>query len=548
MKARFVPWGALTLLCIALMFVFVVYPLAGLILNSLKSSSGGFGLDGFEAFLGSTEHVAALANSLVLGLTVTITATLVGVPFACIVSRFEFPLKGFVAVLPIATIIIPDVVVCQAWILVFGNNGIVTSTLGSIGINLPSFYGWGGMIFVMTLGYYTYIYLGTLAALRGIDGQLEEASCSLGRTPTETFLRVVVPAIAPAILINATVVFALVVGNFSVAMILGRGVPLLSIMTYNAFVSELGGSPLMQSTLSVIMIVIIATALFVQKQVVERKVVQMTQGRAPQERPLGSWQSATFAGSTLFIVLLSLIPLVIVFAAAFTESRGPVIHWGNFSLSTLNRAFTFGVEPAINSIRFAGMATIVGVSFAVLVSYLTIKRRTRLSQALDYLVFLPLTISGTVLGIGMVQSFNGGWLVLTGTASIMVVTYVVRRLPASIRSASSGLYNIPDSIEEASISLGVSPIRTFFKVVLPVMSASIGAAACLTWAGSLAELSASIVVYSGGLETLPIAIFRQVDGNRMGQASAYGAILVTLILLPVLAAVRLLRLNLFSLR
>ena len=89
---------------------------------------------------------------------------------------------------------------------------------------------------------------------------------------------------------------------------------------------------------------------------------------------------------------------------------------------------------------------------------------------------------------------------------------------------------------------------TFFKVVLPLMSASVGAAACLMWAGSLAELSASIVVYSGGLETLPIAIFRRIDSNRMGQASAYGAILVTLILLPIFAAVRLLRLNLFSLR
>ena len=75
---------------------------------------------------------------------------------------------------------------------------------------------------------------------------------------------------------------------------------------------------------------------------------------------------------------------------------------------------------------------------------------------------LPLTISGTVLGIALVQTFNTGWLVLAGTSAIMVLCYTVRRLPFAVRNASSVLFNIPDSIEEASISLGVSPLMTFF--------------------------------------------------------------------------------------
>ena len=102
----------------------------------------------------------------------------------------------------------------------------------------------------------------------------------------------------------------------------------------------------------------------------------------------------------------------------------------------------------------------LGVAFAVLVSYLTISaaptpRRWTTSV-------LPLTISGTVLGIALVQTFNTGWLVLAGTSAIMVPT--VRRLPFAVRNASSVLFNIPDSIEEASISLGVSPLMTFFAV------------------------------------------------------------------------------------
>ena len=101
-------------------------------------------------------------------------------------------------------------------------------------------------------------------------------------------------------------------------------------------------------------------------------------------------------------------------------------------------------------------------------------------------------------------------------------------------------------LEEASISLGVPPGRSVLKVVLPLMLPSIATAAVLMWSTTLSELSASIVVYGGGLETLPIAIFRLIDGGRMGQASAYGLVLVLLIVVPIFLAVKFGRLNLFA--
>jgi iron(III) transport system permease protein len=136
--------------------------------------------------------------------------------------------------------------------------------------------------------------------------------------------------------------------------------------------------------------------------------------------------------------------------------------------------------------------------------------------------------------------------VLAGTSAIMVLCYAVRRLPFAVRNASSTLFNIPDSIEEASISLGVSPLKSFFKVVLPVMKASIVSAAILMWVTTIAELAATVVVYTGGLETMPIAIFRQIDGGRLGLASAYGAVMITVILVPIIVSIKLFRINLFS--
>ncbi|MFY3331636.1 ABC transporter permease, partial [Achromobacter xylosoxidans] len=296
MKIKWWPWGILTAISLALLLFFVLYPLAVLFSNSVTGQDGGFSLEGFRALLADSQYLEAFGNTLVLGLVVTTCTILVGVPFAYMVARYDFPLKNLVAILPVLTIVIPEIIVGQSWLLVLGNNGILTNLLGDAGISLPSFYGWTGMVFSMTLVYYTYIYLGVLAALRSFDGQLEEAGLSLGTPPLMTQLRVLVPVLLPAVLVNALVVFTLVVGNFALAMLLGSRVPLLSVMTYNTFVSEMGGSPTLQSAMSVVSIAIVAIVLFVQKRVVERKVYTMTQGRAPAARRVRSWQAILYTG------------------------------------------------------------------------------------------------------------------------------------------------------------------------------------------------------------------------------------------------------------
>lgn len=542
----FWPWGLLSLLCLAVLAVFVVMPIGVLTANSLRGPGGSLSLAGFATVLGADEYLQAIANTVLLSAVVTLCAACLGVPLAYVVARYDFPYKPALALLPIATIVIPEVIVGQSWLMVLGNNGLVSNFLRDLGLPVPSFYGWTGLVISMTLIYYTYIYLGVLAALRGFDGQLEEASLSLGASPAATRWQVLLPTMLPAILVNALVVFTLVVGNFALASMLGGKVALLSVMTYSMFVSEMGSDPVLQSSLSVISIALVGAALVLQKWGVERRLVHMTPGRAPLPQRLSAWRGAVFTAAVGMVVSLSLMPLVAVFVGAFTEARGPVMHWGQWSLRSMERALSLAPEPILNSLLFASTATVLGTTLAVLVSYLVVKKKSLLSPLLDYAVIVPLTISGTVLGIALVQTFNSGALVLTGTAFIMVLVYVVRRLPFGVRNASSMLFNIPVSIEEASISLGVTPLMTFVKVVLPVMKASIFSAAILMWATSISELSASIVVYAGGLETMPIAIFRQVDTGRLGLASAYGAVLVTLILVPVSLAPRLLGIKLFA--
>jgi iron(III) transport system permease protein len=423
---------------------------------------------------------------------------------------------------------------------------LVTNLFRSWGLPFPRFYGWFGLIFVMTLTYYVHIFLATLAALRGFDRNLEDAGRSLGTSPFVTNLRVVFPTIMPAVLSSGLVVFTLVIGNFAIAITLSQNIPLLSVLTYRTFLTELGGNPLMQSTLATVSILLVASVFFFQKRYIGRRSYVMTAGRAvlrKKVRGVAMLAAAAIAGS---VIVLSLLPAAVVLLGSFTHSRGPVTYWGEFTMANYVRVWNFGFPVVFNSLRFAGLATLLGVVFATVVSYLLVKQRTRLSLQVDYLLLLPLTISGTVLGIALAQTYNTGAVVLTGTTAIMVLALMIRRLPFTVRNAAANLHNISPSLEDASVSLGVPPFRTVLKIVVPLMAPGIVAAAIITWVMTIAELSASVVVYSAGQETLTIQIFRLIHSDLMTQASAYGVINMAIILIPIFVAIRVMRVELFS--
>jgi len=537
-------WFVLSAATLALFALFLLYPLLNVLSASLSAGAGG--QSGWATLVNDPRYRSAVTNTLLLGAIVTVTSTLIGVPLAFVAARYSFPGKALIALLPMTTLIVPEVIAAQTWLMILGNNGFVTRAFADWGIQLPSFYGWFGLITVMTFVYYTYVYIGTLAAIKGFDSQLEEASQSLGVPPGRTLLKVMVPVVAPSILASALLVFTLVVGNFAVATILGQRVYLLSVLTYQSFVSEVGTNPVMQSTLASVSIGIVACALFVQRWVVSRGRYEIVQGRGAKPSPLAGLATLPIALGAAFIMIVSLLPLVTIVAGAFTRARGPVMRWGEWTTANLERVFLSAPDPIVNTLIFAGIATMLSLLISTIVGFLVVKKRNALTPGIDYLSALPLALSGTVLGIGLMISFNGGFLPLAGTGAIIVVAYLIRRLPFGIRNASSTLYNIPNSIEDASISLGVPPLRSFFKVVFPLMLPSIAAAAVLVWTTTVAELSASVVVYSAGQETMPIQIFRLIDSNLMAQASAYGLVLVGVILIPILIATTVFKIDLFA--
>ena len=161
----------------------------------------------------------------------------------------------------------------------------------------------------------------------------------------------------------------------------------------------------------------------------------------------------------------------------------------------------------------------------MLVSYILVRKRNKFSDALDVLIMLPYIIPGTVLGIALIVSFNKKPLLLTGTATILIISYVLRKLPYTVRSSAAILYQIDKSVEEASINLGVPPLKTFFKITAPLMASGIASGSVISWITTINELSSTIVLYSGLTATITVAVYSEVFANNFGTGAALASIL-----------------------
>lgn len=529
-------WMTAAWLALGLLGVFLVLPLVGMLGKSFIGADGHASLEGYTRFFSEAAYRDVFLNTVVLGIAVTVSSMLVGGGLAVVVARCRFPMAGMVTALPLVTLVIPDVVVAAAWVLILGRQGLVNMALAPWGIELPSLYSWWGMVFVMTLNNYVYAFVAVLVGLKSMDRNLEEAAQSLGRPISRVLGGVTLPLMLPSLFAGALIVFTHVIGSFGVPAILGARTPVLAVKAYNEFVSEMGGNPQMQTTMASILVFLGAGLLLVQKFIVEKRRFEMEAGRSPVALEIKGWRATLASVAVLGVVALSLMPAVVVVVTAFTPSVGPVLHYGSFTLAHLRHALFRAPEPLYNSLFLASIATVAGTVFSVAAAYLIVKRRSALTHALDVLVMLPLTIAGTVLGIALINTFNHGWLVLTGSWVIMALAYFLRRMPTSVRAAAGPLHNLRDSIEEASMSLGVGPLRSFVQVVLPVIGPSVVAAAVLMWVTTLSELSATVVLYFGGMNTMPIEIFQQIDSGRLALACAYSIVLLLAIFIPLALA------------
>ena len=180
------------------------------------------------------------------------------------------------------------------------------------------------------------------------------------------------------------------------------------------------------------------------------------------------------------------------------------------------------------------LALAVIIVVAVLIAYLVVRRASALNNTIDTISMLPYIMPGSVVGLALLLDFGAKPLALTGTFAIMVISFVIRRLPYTIRSATATLMQISLSIEEAAISLGASKLKTFIKITVPMMANGILSGAILSWVAIVTEMSSSIILYSNKSITLTMSTYLAILRGNDGIAAAFATILTVVTILSLL--------------
>ena len=519
-------WFFVLLASFGLILLFVYYPLSSLFASSVQDvHTGELTMTHFERFATRPFFYRALFRSLNVSTWTTILSVLLGASLAYITSIYSIKGRGVIDILVIISMMSPPFIGAYSWILLAGRNGYLARFFRNFDIVLPSVYGFGGIVMVMTLSSFPLIYLFTKGALKKVDASLIEAAESLGCSPLKKAATMTLPLITPTVLAGALLVFMDAFTDFGTPMLLGEGYVVMPVLVFNEFMGELGGQPNFAAALSVIMVAITAALFVVQKYLVGRKSFTMSSLRPIIPKQPKGIHKVLLHTFVYIVAAFATIPQTFIVFSSFRNTRGPLFVEG-FGFDSYRRIFaTLG--PTIRNTYLFGIAAIlIIVLLALFLSYLTVRRKSWVTHILDYSAMLPLVIPGSVIGIMLIMAFNGRPFLLIGTSQIMILAFVVRRLPYTLRSSSGILHQISPAVEEAAISLGDSPMKSFFKITAFIMIPGVVSGAILSWITIINELNASILLFTPRTRTITVAIYQEVLRANHGTAAALATILI----------------------
>lgn len=533
----------LALPLILLLAWLTVYPNIAVVAGSFAQGTGFW-----RAFAASPSDREALVTTLWISLASVVAATLVGLPLALLLARAEFPGRRLLAVVATLPAALPPLVGVLAFLLLYGESGIVTRVAQAVAGAREAPWrltGAWAIVFVHAYTMYVYVYLFVAAGLERLDPSLDEAAAGLGARRTRRLSRVTLPLLTPAIAGAMLLVFMSSLGSYSAPYVFGGG---LRVLSTQIVASRLNGDDGMAYVETTVLAVSAVAAVLLLRWLERRGPAVATLGkgvraeRRPVARGRARWLVAGAAGVAVgFLVLPHLALVLVAFAkdgAWTTELLPPVYTLGNWRRVVSDPEL---VRPIRNSVAMALLATAGNVVVCGLAAYLVVLRRFRGRTLLALLLSLPWAVPATAIAVGLASTFDRHqpvalrW-VLVGTWSILPLAYFVRGVPLVANAVESSLRQMDPSLEEAARGLGASWGRALWRVILPAARPGLVAGATLAMITGVGEFVASVVLYTHRNRPMSVEILAQLRALSFGGAAAYSVLLIGVVLLVTLAA------------
>ena len=527
-KRKFEVWTVVSIALLAVFLLFLVYPLLGLLKQSVFNSDGVFSLENFERFFTYVDgyYLKPIGNSLEVTVCTTVISLLLGIPIAYFYSFYKLKGAKLLFVLSVLCSMSAPFIGAYSWILLMGRNGVITNFLsGAFGIEVANIYGFKGILLVQSLKFFPLVFIYMNGAFKNIDNTLMEASANMGCTGVRRLFKVVLALSMPTILAAALMVFMQAFADFGTPMVMGEGFPTFPVMIYNAYLGEGGVDRNFAASLAVIAVLLTAVIFFIQKWGTSKFKFSMNALHPVEKKDARGISGFLMHAYCYILVAVAFLPQLYIIYLSFCNYSGSIRQEGYGFDNYVQAAGKLLGRSIRNTALMGILALAIIIVLAVLIAYLVVRRSSALNNSIDTIAMLPYIMPGAVVGLGLLLAFGSEPIALTGTFAIMVISFVIRRLPYTIRSATATLMQISISIEEAAISLGASKLKTFIQITVPMMGNGILSGAILSWVAIVTEMSSSIILYSNRSITLTMSTYLAILRGNDGMAAAFATVL-----------------------
>ncbi|ANF96211.1 ABC transporter permease [Paenibacillus bovis] len=527
-----------------LLAVLIVFPLL-LIFYTAIERDGHIDLAAPLEIIAGSHLASVLFHSLWLGVLVILVTTILALPLAWIMARSPLGRQRWLDVVLLIPFMTPPYIGSMGWMLFMQKNGYMEQLLPSAAVWTPAFFSLGGMVMIMSLHLFPFLYLILRNTLLQISGSMEEAGAVHGGSPGYRFRRIILPLLLSSYAMGVLLIFVKTIAEFGTPATFGRRIG-YSVMTseIHKYISSWPIDFGKATALASLLLSACLVMWYIQSILSSRYSYRLTGGKGSRKKgyTLTGWKGLL---SGLYIALLLLvsigIPYFSVITASLLKLRGAGIEAGNWTFKHYTELLQPGsdsLEALLNSFTLSLAASTIAVIIGTFLA-LKVSRGQRASQKwIDLFSLMPNTVPGIVIVVGLILFWNSPWMPvpLYNSYGMVVLTYVILFLPYTVQYVKANYGQIDSVLLQAGAMAGGRPLYVFRRILLPLLIPGIIAGWMMTFTISNRELVASLLILPPSMQTSATYIFAQFEQGAvsMGMAMAVVSVGITTILLLIL--------------
>ncbi len=500
-------------------FTFLLFPNFSLLKMTLFKD-GIFDTKAILQILNSARVQKALINSFILAISLTVTVNILGIFQILVLDYFEIKGSKWLNIAYHSPLICNGMVLVTAYNFLFGSQGFITASMMDLypNINPYWFRGFGAVLIEMTFAGTSNHIMFVRDSLKSIDFQTIEAAQNMGVKSRRILWKVVIPTLKPTIFAASILTFIIGVSAFATPQVLGGEKfetinPL--ILSFSKTLTTRNYAAVLALFLGIITIIVLSISNYIERK---GNYISVSKVKTPlkKQKIENPFINGVITIGAHVVALIQTIPLLFVLIFSFMPVQdlySGKIKIKNFSLDHYVTVFTSttGVRPVFTSILYSAIAATLVVGVMLLIARVITKHHNKLTSMLELFIQIPWFLPGTLIALGLVMTFDKPSILtfgntLTGTVYMLLIGYVILKLPYTLRMIKAAYAGLDSSLEEAAKNLGASPFKTYFRVLLPILWPTVLSVFLLNFIQELAEYNISVFLFHPMFQPLGVVL------------------------------------------